>query len=90
MGIKITATYILSTEWDYEECLADIGVQDYQVVEWFVKYDTLNIIYANKDGGLETAKFENWSNEQFDFKRPTTCVMVDEDGNKIETQNTGA
>jgi hypothetical protein len=72
---KITAEYTLTSEWDLDEICNDHNINKSDIIRYFIKYDTLYVIFTNAAGDRQEIEVEaDWPASEFDFKHPTNKV----------------
>ncbi len=65
--MTVSATYTVSSRWDFEELEIDPAT----VVDYYVKWDTLYVTFVDADGNQYEQEFEpTYSASDSDFKRP--------------------
>ena len=82
MAKIVCAEYHISSTWDLDQICEDLGITTDDVVEYYVKWDTLNLTYTDSDGDQVEVEYEPnlfCASEHFDWKRPTEEYILDEE-----------
>ena len=81
MAKMIYANYEIASIWDLDEVCEEHEIDPANVVEHYVKWDTLYLTYKDADGEEQEIEIQpNVFNasENFDWKRPSSEVTVEE------------
>ena len=82
MAKMIYAEYRISSIWNLDEVCADNDIDPANVVDYYIKWDTLYLTYKDADGEEQKIEIEpNYfsASEGFDWKRPDEVNEVEED-----------
>ena len=82
MAKIVYAEYRVESSWDLDQICEDLGITTDDVVEYYVKWDTLNLTYTDSDGDQVEVKYEPnlfCASEHFDWKRPHEEYTLDEE-----------
>ena len=82
MAKIVYAEYFVASTWDLDQICEDIGITYDDVVEYYVKWETLHLTYTDSEGDqVEVCFAPNLfcASEHFDYKRPTEQYTLDED-----------